>query len=279
PYKKADQPSVTEKVIWESRAREKSAKVVLISLKNRSTISPSAMKIWAEAEGIARSNRERACSQPAANAGLVAEIDVAELALEIVFLAGDHAVTDDEIEQHQRHEDPQTVEGHREADQAKDHAEINRVAREAVRSVRDDRRCQFVGLDLRACLADRYDRPQRERKGERKNSPADPGTRNRCWNKSQGIEPVSCDARDKREYPCDRRANHCVGGVRVLAHLPCLGTSDGFRMTALPRMDGPARPRYLRDLCRTCAGAPSNAILADGVIHWPSGDCGEDPGT
>src|SRR5262249_52886056 len=29
----------------------------------------------------------------------------------------------------------------------------------------------------------------------------------------------------------------------------------------------------------TYAGAPSNAILADDVIHWPSGDCGEDPGT
>jgi len=81
---------------------------------------PGAMKIWAKAEGIARSNRERAWSQPAANAGLIAEIDVAELALEIVFLAGDHAVTDDEIEQHQRSEDPQTVEGDREADQAKD---------------------------------------------------------------------------------------------------------------------------------------------------------------
>src|SRR5262249_23608266 len=102
------------------------------------TISPSAMKIWAEAEGIARSNRERPSSQQAANAGLVAETGVAELALEIGFLAGDHAVTDDEIKQHQRHEDPQTVEGDREADQAKDHAEINRVAREAVRSVRDD---------------------------------------------------------------------------------------------------------------------------------------------
>src|SRR5215475_15015422 len=161
------------------------------------------MKIWAEAEGIARSNRERACSQPAANAGLV-----------------------DEIEQRQRHEDPQTVEGDREADQAKHHAEINRVAREAVRSVRDDRRCRFVGLDLRACLADRYDRPNREREGERENSPADPGAWNRGWNKSQGIEPVSCDTRGKRDYPCDRRANHCVGGVRVLAHLPCLGSSS-----------------------------------------------------
>src|SRR5262245_48149509 len=110
------------------------------------------MKIWAEAEGISPSNRERTCSQPAANAGLVAEIDVAELALEIGFFAGDHAVTDDEIEQHQRREDPQTVEGDSEADQAKNHGEINRVAREAVRSVRDDRRCRFVGLDLRACL-------------------------------------------------------------------------------------------------------------------------------
>src|SRR5215831_4788171 len=231
------------------------------------------MKIWAEAEGISRSNRERAWSQPAANAGLIAEIDVAELALEIGFLAGDHAVTDDEIEQHQRHEDPQTVEGDREADQAKGHAEINRVAREAVRSVRDDRRCRFVGLDLRACPADRYDRPNREREGERENSPADPGTWNRCWNKSQGIEPVSCDARDKRDYPCDGRANHCVGGIRVLAHLmgPDWPTCPGW--TAPP----------VQVTCGTYAGlAPvprANAILADDVIHWPSGDCGEDPGT
>jgi hypothetical protein len=56
--------------------------------------------------GMSRSNRERAWSQPTAHAGLIAEIDVAELALEISFLAGDHAVTDDEIEGHQRHDDP-----------------------------------------------------------------------------------------------------------------------------------------------------------------------------
>src|SRR5437879_6135355 len=130
-------------------------------------------------EGLSRSNRERAWSQPTANAGLIAEIDVAELALEIGFLAGDHAVTDDEIEQHQRSEDPQTVEGDSEADLAKDHAEINRVAREAVGSVHDDRRRRFVGLDPRACLADRYDRPNREREGDRENSPADPDTWNR----------------------------------------------------------------------------------------------------
>src|SRR5262249_13850009 len=166
------------------------------------------MKIWAEAEGISRSNRERAWSQPTANAGLIAEIDVAELALEIGFLAGDHAVTDDEIEQHQRSEDPQTVEGDSDSDLAKDHAEINGVAREAVGSVHDDHRRRFVGLDPRACLADRYDRPNREREGDRENSPANPGTWNRCWNKSQGIEPVGCDARDKRECPCDGRANH-----------------------------------------------------------------------
>src|SRR6516164_5253161 len=182
--------------------------------------------------------RTHAWSQPTAHAGLIAEIDVAELALEIGFLAGDHTVTDDEIEQHQRREDPQTVEGDREADQAKDHAEINRVAGEAVGSVRDDRRCRFVGLDLRACLADRYDRPNRERQGDRENSPADPGAWNRCWNKSQGIEPGSCDARDKREYQCDGRANHCVGSVRVLAHLV------GSRLTALPAL---GRLLILRD--------------------------------
>jgi hypothetical protein len=150
-------------------------------------------------EGMSRSNRERAWSQPTAHAGLIAAIDVAELALEIGFLPGDHAVTDDEIEGHQRRDDPQTVEGDREADQAKDHGEINRIAREAVGPVRDDRRCRFVGLDLRACLADRYDRPNREREGDRENSSADPSTWNRCWYKSQGIELVSCDARGKRE--------------------------------------------------------------------------------
>lgn len=39
--------------------------------------------------------------QPPPDAGLVGEIDVTELALEIGLLAGDHAVADDEIERHQ----------------------------------------------------------------------------------------------------------------------------------------------------------------------------------
>src|SRR5262245_12462808 len=93
------------------------------------------------------------------------------------------------------------------------------------------------------------------------------------------LEQIARDRASQLRRPRQARVSMRPAGEPLRWRRPCLGTSDGFRMTALPRMDGPARPRYLRDLCRTCAGAPSNAILADDVIHWPSGDCGEDPGT
>jgi hypothetical protein len=78
------------------------------------------------------------------------------------------------------------------------------------------RRRRFVGLEpaLRIVTIAQI----ASAKAIAKIAPTDPGTSYRCWNKSQGVEPVSCDARDKREYPCDGRANHCVGGVGVLAH-------------------------------------------------------------
>jgi hypothetical protein len=53
--------------------------------------------------------------QPAANAGFVVEIDAAELAFEIGFFTGDHAVADDKIEWHQGGEYPQIVEADCEA--------------------------------------------------------------------------------------------------------------------------------------------------------------------
>src|SRR5262249_30019215 len=98
-------------------------------------------------------------SQPAAHARLVAEIAVAELAREMGFLAGDYAVADDEIERDQREQQPQAVERDGEPDQPQHHAEIDRVAREAVGAAGDDRRRRLVGLDLRAAPADRDDRP------------------------------------------------------------------------------------------------------------------------
>jgi hypothetical protein len=44
--------------------------------------------------------------QPAANSGLVGEIDLTKLAFQIGFLAGDHAKANDEIERRQRGKDP-----------------------------------------------------------------------------------------------------------------------------------------------------------------------------
>ena len=48
--------------------------------------------------------------QPAPYARAVATIDIAELALEIGFLAGHYAVADDEREGHQRQQQPEIVE-------------------------------------------------------------------------------------------------------------------------------------------------------------------------
>ena len=60
-------------------------------------------------------------------------IDITEPALEIGFLAGHYAVTDDEREGHQHHQQPEIVERDGQADQTQEHAEVDGVAREAVR--------------------------------------------------------------------------------------------------------------------------------------------------
>src|SRR5882757_10916796 len=70
----------------------------------------------------------RQALQPAPYPRAVAAIDVPELALEIGFLAGDHAVADDKREGHQRHQQPETVEGNGQADEPQHHAEIDGVA-------------------------------------------------------------------------------------------------------------------------------------------------------
>src|SRR5262249_2342253 len=62
----------------------------------------------------------------------VRRIVVAELALEIGFLAGDYAVTDDEGEGHQRQQQPEAVQGNGQADEPEHHAEVDGVARKAV---------------------------------------------------------------------------------------------------------------------------------------------------
>jgi hypothetical protein len=61
--------------------------------------------------------------QPAPHACAVAAIDLAERALEIGFLPGDHALADDEGEGRERHERPGAVEGNGEIDEPQHHAE------------------------------------------------------------------------------------------------------------------------------------------------------------
>src|SRR5713101_5581633 len=151
--------------------------------------------------------------QPTAHAGLVAEIDVAELAFEIGFLASDHAVANDKIERHQRGEDPQTIEADGEADLAEEHADIDGVAREAIRSVCDDRHCRLIGLDPSARLADRYDRPNREGEADGEHGATEPGAWNGHRDEPQWIEPVGSQTRDKCKRPCDRRANNHISVV------------------------------------------------------------------
>jgi hypothetical protein len=50
-------------------------------------------------------------SYPAADAGFIAYMRIAELAFEVRLLASDHTEADDEIERHQRNEQPGRVEG------------------------------------------------------------------------------------------------------------------------------------------------------------------------
>src|SRR5687768_1528917 len=76
--------------------------------------------------------------QPAPHARAVVAIGIAELALEIGFLAGHHAVANDEGAGHECREQPEAVEGNGETDEPKKHAEVDRIAREAVGSGLDD---------------------------------------------------------------------------------------------------------------------------------------------
>src|SRR5215813_14057135 len=76
--------------------------------------------------------------QPAAYARALAAVDITEPALEIGFLAGHYAVTDDEREGHQHQQEPEIVERDGQAGQAQKCGEVDGVAREAVRSAPDD---------------------------------------------------------------------------------------------------------------------------------------------
>src|SRR5262245_2604841 len=105
-------------------------------------------------------NNRRACTcpatlaswrealQPAPHTRAVTAINVAELALEIGFLVGHYAVADDERKGHQHYQQPEIVESDGQADQTQEHAEVDGVAREAVRPALDDGGGRQVGGDV-----------------------------------------------------------------------------------------------------------------------------------
>src|SRR5262249_17388802 len=96
----------------------------------------------------------------------VATVDITELALEIGFLPGNYAVADDEREGNQHHQQPEIVERDGQADQTQEHGEVDGVAREAVRSARDDGGGRQVGGDVRTGPGDRNDGPDDQRQRE-----------------------------------------------------------------------------------------------------------------
>jgi hypothetical protein len=110
--------------------------------------------------------------EPAPHTRAVLAIDVTELALEIGFLAGDYAVADYEGEGCQCQQQPEAVEGNGQADEPQHHAEINGIAREAVRAGIDDGRARQAGGYIRAGPGHGHDRPgeQRQRKGKHQRS-------------------------------------------------------------------------------------------------------------
>src|SRR5262245_32321705 len=101
--------------------------------------------------------------QPAPYARAVPLVDITELAIEIGFLTGHYAVADDEREGHQHHWQPEIVEADGQTDQTKEHAEVDGVAREAVRSTLDDGGRRQVGGDVRTTPGDRSDGPGNQR--------------------------------------------------------------------------------------------------------------------
>src|SRR5262249_25450031 len=74
-----------------------------------------------------------------------------ELRRRSLRLAGDHAKANDEIERRRRGKDPRTVKAHLKTGLTQEHADVDRVARETVWSVFDNRRHRLIGFHPCAC--------------------------------------------------------------------------------------------------------------------------------
>src|SRR6516225_1996489 len=156
--------------------------------------------------------------QPAPYARAVATVDITELALEIGFLAGHNAVADDERKGHQHHQQPEILERDGQADQTQEHAEVDRVAREAVRSALDDGGGRPVGGDVRTGPGDSNDGPGEQRQCEDNHHCAKPACRQVGRQERQWHEPVECKPGDDGEPPCKWRSNNDLSGICLVIH-------------------------------------------------------------
>src|SRR5215475_11952378 len=156
--------------------------------------------------------------QPAPYARAVATVDIAELALEIVFLAGHYAVADDERAGHQHYQQPEIVESDGQADQTQEHAEVDGVAREAVRPALDDGGGRQVGGDVRTGPGDSNDGPGEQRQREDEHYRAEPARWQVGRQERQGLEPVERKPGNHGKPPCKWRPNNDLSGICRIIH-------------------------------------------------------------
>ena len=107
----------------------------------------------------------------------------------------------------------------------REHAYIDGISREAVRSVGNDRHRRFGRFHACSGPGKRDDRPDCERKPRGKYYYADPNIRPRRGNPTERVKPIDRETCRERERPCDRRTNDGVGSVRRFGQ-----PASGFRV-------------------------------------------------
>src|SRR5262249_12293491 len=139
-----------------------------------------------------------------------------------------YAVADDEREGHQHYQQPEIVERDGQADQTQEHAEVNGVAREAVRPALDDGGGRQVGGDVRTGPGDSNDGPGDQRQREDKHRRAEQACRRYGRRKGQGHEPV--ERKPAPREPAGRSTGRNGKGTSQLSASPT--------MTANPHPSG-----------------------------------------
>ena len=163
---------------------------------------------------------------PAPHTRAVATIDITELAPQIGFLAGHYAVADDQREGHKHHRQPEIIERDGQADLTQEHAEVDGVAREAIRFALDDGGGRPVGGDVRPGPDDSDDGVYAQCKREGERHCAQPTHRQAGRQEWQGHEPIERKPDNDGEPPCNRRMNDDVRSICCVMH-------GGFEITVL----------------------------------------------